>query len=1000
MNICKTIPGSHSGKRFRVIALSLFAAILFVVPSYGQGGTVNGTVRDASGEPMIGVSVVVKGTSTGTSTEIDGTFSLRNAGNNAVLVFSYLGYATQEVAVSGQTYFDITMLEDINHLEEVIVVGYGSLTKKELSSSIVQVNKEEFHQGSVNSPMELIAGKIPGVSVSNTSIGDPNSSAGVQIRGVGSIRGSQSPLYIIDGIAGADIRSISPQDIVSMTVLKDAASAAIYGSRSANGVILITTKRGSGPVGSQSVTYDSWFSVNTVSEKIDILSADEFRRSMRRNDYGASTDWYDALIRDFSYTHNQYLSFDGVLQKSAYSASLNYRQGTGLDIASGRKEYGGRFSVSQKFLEDILEFSGSLNLRKVQETWGDNGMFGTASTLNPTMPIYNEDGSYYHPTSPLYIRNPVETMLAEKRGGERIYGTGNIEMKANILRTANHNLSATANFALDYNDLNRHFFSPTTSAASELWNEYEGEVSIQYEKWWTTQFEWFLNYTFEKNDHLVRAVAGYSWVQNDNEGHRLNNSGFDYDQFLWHAIGTGSALQDGKAGMGSWKGRDRQIGMFGRVNYSWRNIIMASASFRREGNTKFGANHKWGNFPGVSVAAELANTSWMSDYRDVVNSLKLRVSYGTTGRSYGDRGLSLSTYQAISPDSNRGWRYLIDGVWVQAFGPGINPNPDLKWETAVYTNIGVDFALWNRLRGSVEWFDKQSKDLLYTYSVPQPPFIYDNMLVNVGTISVKGLELNLEADIFNRKDFRWTTGVIFSTQKPVLKKLSDATYVATSLSLYRLPGIGTSEHLFNVTEGGRIGDFWGYEHAGIDENGNLLIYDNDGNMIPKTAAHEDYKRVIGNGSAKFFYSWSNSFQYKDFDLNFFFRGAAGHDIFNMRKYEMGMQSCGADNVLREAYLKNRDVTQDASIISSYYIEKGDYITLENITLGYTLPIKNKRFVDNLRVYVSAKNLFTITGYSGNNPNTVTINGLEPGVDTNGAYPYARQFSLGITMRFK
>lgn len=1011
MNNYKAVPKKIFGINQRVILLSLLAAVLSALSPLSlaaQGKSpVTGVVNDETGAPMAGVNVVLKGTLTGTVTGGDGSFSINTgAETDPVLTFSYLGYFTQDISVGARSFVTVSMEQDVNLLDDVVVVGYGSMTKKEISSSIVQINSEDFHKGAIGSAMELVSGKVAGLNVNKTAFGNPNSSAGIQVRGAASLSAGNEPLVIIDGVAMGygdyNLRSISPMDIESITVLKDASSAAIYGSRSANGVILVTTKKGSSSE-TANITYNGGFTVNTAANLPEILSADEFRRSMRRNDYGASTDWYRALIRDFSYDTSHQISINGAKGNGSYNASLDFRDATGIDIASGRREYGARAAISQKALNNIVELNASVSARKVTEEWGDDGMFDTALTMNPTMPIYDESqpGGFYHPTSPLYVRNPVESLTAEKRGGERIYVMGIAQIKVNLFNKGKHALDTSLNYSFNYNDLYQYNWSPTTSSESLLWSEYKGRSTLEYNKWWTNQAEWLVNYSYVGKDHTVRAVAGYSFSQDDHESRWMENRGFEYDQFEWHAVQNGSALADGTAGVSSGKDRKRLVGVFGRVNYSWKNIVMASASLRYEGATVFGANNKWGYFPAGSAAVEFANLSAMSPYKDIVNSLKLRVSYGVAGRSNFGLYRSLSTYGAISPDANRGWRYPVGDEWVQAYGPTKNANPDLGWEKAADFNIGVDFAFLNRLRGSVEFYSKRSIDLLYDYTAPQPPFIYPSMYVNVGTINNRGVELSLEGDIFKNKDFGWTMGIIGSYGKTKFSKLSGNGYYATEMWLYQLPGIGTSEHLFRVAEGGYVGNFWGYEHAGVDDNGYLMIYDKENNMVPITAAKEEDKRFIGNGAPKFYYSWTNDFRFKNFDLNLFFRGAAGFKAFNFRKYNMGLMGAGTDNVLREAYTKNSDITREGNVISSFYLEDASYIKLESVTLGYNFNFKpDNKFLSGIRVYFTAKNLFTLTGYTGNDPSILGVNGLTPSVDTGSAYPYARQFSIGVSINFK
>ena len=969
--------------------LLMMLAVMFFALDVSAQATINGHVKDETGEGVIGASVMVKGTSNGTVTDFDGNFSLK-CKTGATLVITYIGYNPQEL--SAKDGMEVTLKEDVAQLNEVVVVGYGSMAKKEISSSVVQISKDQFNQGAASDPMALIAGKVAGLNVSSTADANPNAMTEIQVRGAGSLTASNGPLVVIDGIAGGDLRNIATQDVESITVLKDAGSAAIYGTRGANGVILVTTKKGSGTAGVTNVTYDSYVALNIQKPRVDILSTDEFRRSRRGQDYGADTDWWDEITRPVSYSLNQYISLDSSTKNGYFGMSVNYKKGNGLDIVSGREEYGGRFVGEQRVLNGRLQFNSSLSARKVHEKWGNNGLFDTALTMNPTIPVKNPDGTYYQPNSPTDIHNPVNDLKENVSEGDRVYILGNADVKLNILQMEQHNLNTSLSYALQYNDLKENFYTPSTSSES-FWNGYDGRARINYQKWWTNRLEWLVNYTMTVNEHQLKAVLGYSWERSKWEQSGNENMGFVYDALSYHGIGSGSYLRDGKANLWAGSSESTLIGFFGRLNYNYNDMIFASASMRREGSTKFGANKKWGSFPSGSLAWEITKTPFAQGLAQTFQSLKPRVSYGVTGRS------DFNAYQSIATYSTRG-AYMIDNLWINGYAPSLNANPDLAWEKSTAFNIGLDFVAVNsRLRGSVEYFDRRSQDLLYNYTAPQPPFIYNTILVNVGTTKNTGIEVSLDYDVLAKKALKWTTGINWSMGSTKLTKLSSDAYQMAYLDLYQKPGPGTSEYFFRVEEGGEIGQFYGYEHAGIDENGFLLIYDNDGNAVPAAQADPSYKRNIGNGAPKHFLSWSNSLSYKNWDLSMLFRSALGYEIFNMRKYGMGLKGAGTDNVLRTAYTKYADVNSSGGIISSYFLENGNYFKLDNVTIGYNYLPKNRQLIESLRVYLTAKNVFTLTAYEGNDPSIVTSTGITPGIDSNSAYPQATQVSLGVTLRF-
>lgn len=965
----------------------LIAPLLWLsMAIFAQAPTYRGTVLDSNGEPLIGATVLVQGTSTGTITDFDGHFEIA-CSEDALIEFSYMGYLPQTLKVAAGMVVQLS--EDNEQLEEVVVIGYGSLSKKEVSSSIVQVDSKDFVKGPMNNPMEMLTGKVAGLTVNTTSAADPNSNSSLQIRGAGSLSGSNEPLYVIDGIAGGDIRNLSSQDIESITVLKDAASAAIYGTRGANGVVLVTTNKSHAEQGRFQVTYDSYFGANVAKPHMAVLTADEFRRSRRGTDYGASTDWYSEITRPVAYDINQYVNVAATSKGGSYTGSLNYKEANGLDIVSKRREYGGRFAMEQRMLKDYLTLSASLAGRRVDETWGDNGQVDNALGMNPTMPVYNADDSYYQPTGVTGAVNPVTRLKETTSNGQRLYMMANAGLKLKLYTDEHHNLHTSVAYSLDYNDLKANTYATSLSNES-YWGGYKGRAHVNYSKNQVHHLDWLVNYDFQMSDHTIRFVAGTSWEQRTWEQIGAENRNFTFDKTMWHALGSGSWLSEGLASMWTGKSQSSLFGFFGRINYNWRDMLFVSASIRREASTKFGMDSRWGNFPAASIAWEMMSASFMEPASSVLKSLKPRFSYGMTGREPSDPYQSLSTYSTRH-------QYFIDGEWVVGYAPSSNANPILSWEKSESYNIGLDFDLWHRLRGSVEYYIRRSPDLLYQYTAPQPPYVHPTILVNVGTTTNRGVEVSLNGDILSDKAVNWSMGVNYAYGRTYLTKLSNDIYQAAYLDLYQKPGVGTSEYFFRVEEGGEIGQFYGYEYAGVDENGNMLVLDNDGEKQPVGSADLAWKRNIGNGAPKHTLSWINQLSWKGFDLSILFTGAFDFDIFNMRKYGMGLQGCGTDNVLRTAYTKDKGVKTGGGVISSYFLEDGSYFKLDNITLGYNWQWTNK-VVDGLRLYLTAKNIVTMTGYSGNDPSIVAVNGITPGVDTSSAYPTATQLCLGVTLK--
>ena len=479
-------------------ALTLLLLAAGLVSAQG-GYLVKGVVEDAMG-PVIGATVLQQGTTNGTTTGLDGDFVLRVPDADALVEISCIGYATQ-VFKASEVPAKVLLLEDTEFLDEVVVIGYGTLSKKEVSASIVQVDSKDFFRGTTNNPMTMLTGKVAGLNVVTSQGSNPNSGSDYQIRGATSLQAGNGPLVVIDGVPGGDIRSLAPQDIESMTVLKDAASASIYGTAGANGVILVTTKKGSkDEAGTAHVTYDGAFNVNFVKAPIEVLSPEEWVRSRRGTDYGARTDWYHALLRDFSYGHSHYVGVDGSTNKGSYNASVSYKNSLGVDLVDAREEFGARAAVEQRLIKDFLQLNISLNARRVNEEYGNDGSFGTAMTINPTFPIYNEDGTFYQPTAPTGATNPVEAMLNKTANGQRLYTTGAVSLKANFIKNEVHNLSSTVTYSLDYNDYKSNNYTPIESH-DKYWNGYEGTASLSYSKNWRNQLEWLFNYSFHQGAH-------------------------------------------------------------------------------------------------------------------------------------------------------------------------------------------------------------------------------------------------------------------------------------------------------------------------------------------------------------------------------------------------------------------------------------------------------------------------------------------------------------------
>lgn len=994
---------THTPRLFRLCLLKRFCehigkasglSILLIsacMAAFAQSKPVTGSVTDDAGAALPNVSVRIKGTTSGAFTDGTGKFKLTVPGDSAILVFSTVGYESQEIPVAGKTEFTIKLKTSVSQLTDVVVVGYGSVQRRNLTSAVTTVNSKDFLQGGYNSPLQMIDGKVAGVTVSNPASADPNRNADIQVRGAASLEAGNGPLVVIDGMPGGDLRNIAQQDIESITVLKDASAAAIYGSRGANGVVLVQTKRGKS--GNVSVTYDSYVEHDEVAAKPELLSVDEFLEKQRDTDRGARTNWYDELIRTNNIGTNQFLTVSGGTPNSIFRLSGNYRSKQGIDIASDRQEYGYRANFTQRALDGLLEFSGNLSQRIVKEEYTNYNAFQQAVKLNPTLAVMNPDNPLEYNTLQGYdTYNPVQDLLARENGADQNYSIVDINVKLNILK----NLSTEVKLARQGREmLKREYY--TSKSAESINNNRLGRGRLQNEKWTDYTLEWLGNYNTHIDKHDLQLMGGYSYQEFNNQGFWAENMDFISDGFGYNNLDAGSwNLEKGRLGMDSWKSKEKLIAFLGRLNYNFDQKYYLTASFRHEGNSKFGANNKWGFFPAVSAAWRITSLDAFSGSK-VFNDLKLRASYGVTGRSGFARYTSLARYSPYG-------MYLNDeGEWVRVYGPGNNFNPNLQWERAIAYNIGLDFAMFdNRLTGSLDVFDRRSRDILGNYDVPVGAYLHEQMFVNVGTTSGKGVELTANWKVATGKDFTYTTNVTASYIKSKLISWSNNDWQGNFRYLQDLPSPGNPGPAYRLDPNTELGSFYGYKYAGVDDDGKILIW-KDGvvgkeKIIASSEGNADRDRTyIGHGAPRYELSWGNNFGYKNFDLSLFFRGRFDYQILNLYQMYYGLQAEPGINLLKDAYERNGHITS-GKVITDYFLEPGDFFKLDNLTLGWS-PKTGVKAISNLRIYGSVRNVFTITKYSGLDPTVVGVTGLTPGYGDLGVYPVTRTFSLGAQVSF-
>ena len=962
---------------------------IFSLSIFAQDITVRGTVYDADGEALIGVTVQVQGTTTGTVTDVNGGYVLQNVSPNANLEVSYVGMQSEIVPVRGRTQINVELTDDTELLDELVVVGYGEQRRREITGSVTNVTSENFNQGVTRDAADLLQGKVAGLQITSPS-GDVTDGARIRLRGVSTLQNDQGPFIVIDGVPGGDLQTVAPQDIESISVLKDASSAAIYGSRSAGGVILITTKRGSGL--KPRVSYDGYVAVSTIANKPDLLTAQEWREyaSTSGSDasvydrYNASTDWFDEITRD-AFAQNHSLSLSGGGSSNNYRASFNYLKRDGVMKDNDMDRYNFRFQIMQRAINDRLRIglTGSATIRDFRQPNRRN--FVLAYNMLPVYPVKLPDGEWFD-TREYDQGNPVRNQQFNENNRKNIqyYGSGDILF----------NLAEGLDIkAMLFKERRAEERSQYNNSQTEAGRDDGGYALRENRIWDKHLMEWLLEYntTFGATDqHGLNAIAGYSWEENEYSFMKAANRNFTTDLLGANNLESGQGLRP--TDVGSARNMSRLISFFGRVHYSYQSKYMVTATVRRDGSSKFGANHKWGIFPSVSAAWGISEEAFMDDV-SWVDEMKLRVGYGVTGNQSG-----LDPYKTLQLYGTSG-TYYDNGAWLTAYKINQNANPDLKWEETAMFNIGLDFFLFNsRLTGTIEWYDKRTKDMLYTYRVPTPPFLHPDMMANVGDMKNTGIEVALSYDAVRTSDFNWNTSVTAAHNKNEITSLSDDVYTTSRILVgdaWVRGGSGRTTHV--VEEGYPVGQFYGPEFIRIDQDGKYVFRDSEGNETNSVTA-EDYT-YIGSAQPDLTFGWSNQFRYKRWDMSFFLRGTLGNKVLNM-----GRMTYGHPGYLIGANALNDPLIHQLKVVpeySSLYVEDASHIRLDNASIGYSFKTDNIDWLERARVYATGQNLLLITKYKGLDPEVDENrnNGLAPGVEDREYYPKARTFSVGITLTF-
>lgn len=992
----------------------LLIAVAISLSNWMVAQTISGTVTDASnGETLIGANVLVVGTSTGTITDFDGNYELNVPRGATQLEFSYTGYGSQIVDINNRTTIDIELSAG-EVLDEVVVVGYGTQKSKEVTSAVTSVDAEDFNKGNVNDPTQLLQGKVAGLSIARPG-GNPNGDFSLRLRGLSTIGANTQPLIIIDGVLGAALNSVDPNDIESISVLKDGSATAIYGTRGASGVIIITTKQGR--EGVAQVDYNAYATLEQVAETVDVLDAEGYRNfaggvldTLVGTDRGASTDWFDELTRDaLSQAHT--LSLSGGSKSTSYRISLNYRDIQGAALNTGFEQLNGRINLRQSAFNDRLNITMNLATTSREADRGYNAAFRYATIYNPTAPI--RDGNerydgYYQETLFDYF-NPVA--IAEQNI--------NRQQQQRIVANIRGSITLAEGLTTDLFFAEQRETDETSQYfdKNSLWigADRNGLAGRATENRYNRLFEWTGNYDRQFGGTGLKALVGYSYQEFENAGFAAVGGNFIVDDLTFDRFDSALDFPNGLGNVSSFRNSERLIAFFGRTSFDFNDTYYLTASLRYEGSSKFGANDKWGLFPGVSAGVTLSN---LFDVNGVDN-LKLRAGFGVTGNRPTENYLSRLR---LGPTGDF---FFFNGNYVVSFGPQSNPNPDLRWETKQDISVGLDFNLMDyKLNGSLDFYQTNTTDLILPFTVPVPPNLFNTTFVNIGELRSSGIELALDYNAVDSENFSWTPAIAFSYFiENELVSLSNENFDfggVRDIANLGSPGQNNTP-LIRVEEGAPIGQIWGLTYLGVDDEGQWIHEDLNGDG---EITNED-RSVIGNGLPDFTLGFNNTFTFGNVDFNIFLRGVFGHEMVNtFRAFYEAPSTIGSYNVLASSAEGEISRLEGSPTFSSLHVEDASFIRLDNATLGYTFDLPDGGVFRNARVYINGQNLFTITNYMGVDPevrysdegdgdsanndfsvlNPDAIEGatgdpLAPGIDRRNTYFLSRSFTFGVNLGF-
>ena len=963
---------------------------------------IKGAVSDADGA-LPGVSINIKGTTVGTQTDFDGNYTIK-ASPGDVLVFNYLGYKTVERTVGSETVINVTLIQDATQLDEIVVVGYGSSTKKEITSSVTKIDEGDFNQGVITAPSQLLQGKVPGLSVYNKG-GNPNQDAVIRLRGISTVGSNQSPLIVIDGVIGASLKNIDPNDIQSISVLKDGSAAAIYGSRGSSGVIIVTTKKGK--AGQTQIAYTGQVAAASVANTVPVMTGDEFAAA-GGTDLQSRTDWQDLVTRTaMSNIHN--VAISGGYEDTSFRGSVNFREAEGILQNSGFNQFNTRFNLKTSLLNDKLKVDVNTSYTKRDSEFGFNEALRYALLYNPTAPVFGADspfpynaepyGGYFETLGLFDSFNPLSIIDQNTNRGERHEFT----YSANFKYLLTDNITVNALYSEQSSTYTNKEYYRTTSLfrgnASNPLRRGLARLTTGENKF--KLFEVYGDLKADLSDKInFKLTAGYSWQEETFSDYFLSLGGFANDELEY--IDALEWSQDlsvaGQIDVNSNRSPEQRIiAFFGRVNLTFDDAIYFNASIRREGSTKLGANNKWGLFPALGLGVDL------NKYLKLENTdlFKVRLGYGVTGSLPREYGLALDRYEPN--DDGLGSNKTRDA------------NPDLKWEEKAETNLGIEYAS-GRFSATLDLYTRKVSDFILERVKDVALFPTGRRVENGGDLTTNGFELAVNYDLVKKEDFTYNSGIILSSYKTTLDSFEPTREMRGNLGA---PGQNDT-FMILVEEGQEIGQIWGPVFTGQVENGSQVLADVNGDGVLNTAqdkalAEDGDFAVLGKGIPDFEIGWTNQIVYKNWDINAFFRGAFGHSLVNTFRafYEPRVGSQGSYNFVNSS-LANPEITN--AQFSSLYVEKADFFRLDNLSIGYNFDIaEDSKYFKNIRVSLSGQNLFTITNYTGTDPEpSLTDSGpvdnggfldtsnpdpLTPGIDRRNNYFVARTITFGLNINF-